>query len=277
MHTSLLWQRLQQQLQRQIDDFPGVAGIALKDLTDGNTLSFNADEIFPTASTIKIHILLQLLMRVAAGEVDLEQPITVDAAQFVGGSGVLSYMDGSVTLSLRNIANLMIMVSDNTATNLCLEYAGLDATNRLLRQLNLTQTTVRRKMMDHLAAVREQENVSTPAELVMIFEALYNGKPDAAVAQECLTILKKPKQGFIDKALPENIVCANKPGWVDSAMCDGGLVYLARRPYSLAIMTKYGMCSKLEQEAFIVSCVQTIHQTMVALDRSNQFGRSVYE
>lgn len=277
MYTSLLWQRLQQQLQQQIEQFPGVAGIAVKDLTDGSTISLNADEVFPTASTIKIQILLQLLMRAAAGEVDMEQRIVVDPAQFVLGSGVLSYLDGQVELSLRNIANLMIMVSDNTATNLCLEHAGLDATNQLLRQLNLTQTVVRRKMMDHLAAVREQENVSTPAELVALLDALYNGKPEPSVAEACLTILKKPKQGFIDKALPENVVCANKPGWVDRAMCDAGLVYLARRPYIVAIMTKYGMCDKLEQEAFIVNCTRTIHETMASLDRSNQFGRSVYE
>ncbi|MFN8446098.1 MAG: serine hydrolase [Caldilineaceae bacterium] len=277
MQPTLLWQRLQQQLQQQIDLFPGVAGIAVKDLTDGNTISLNADEIFPTASTIKIQILLQLLVRAAAGEVDLEQRIVVDPAQLVLGSGVLSYLDGPVELTLRNIANLMIMVSDNTATNICLEQAGLEATNQLLRQLNLTQTVVRRKMMDHLAAVREQENVSTPGELVAILEALYNGKPDPSVAEACLTILKKPKQGFIDKALPENIACANKPGWVDRAMCDAGLVYLPRRPYILAIMTKHGMCDKLEQEAFIVNCTRIIHETMASLDRSNQFGRSVYE
>jgi len=277
MQISLLWQRLDQQLQQQIALFPGVAGIAVKDLTDGNTISLNADEVFPTASTIKIHILLQLLVRAAAGDVDLEQRILVDPAQLVLGSGVLSYLDGPVELTLRNIANLMIMVSDNTATNICLEHAGLDATNLLLRQMNLTQTVVRRKMMDHLAAVREQENVSTPAELVAILEALYNGKPEPGVAEACLTILKKPKQGFIDKALPENVACANKPGWVDRAMCDGGLVYLSRRPYIVAIMTKYGMCDKLAQEAFIVNCAQITHETMASLARSNQFGRSVYE
>lgn len=275
--SNLLWHRLQQQLEQKVNSFPGVAGIALKDMGNGDLISINADELFPTASTIKIHILVQLFMRAAAGEVDLDQPIAVDPTQLVGGSGVISYLEGPIELSLLNMANLMVIASDNTATNICLEQAGIEQTNELLRQLGLTQTVVRRKMMDHLAAVREMENVSTPAELVTMLELLHNGEPTPEVAEQTIAILKKPKGGFIDKALPEETPCANKPGWVDRAMCDAAIVYLPRSPYILAIMTKYGLCDRVEQENFIISCAQTIHETMAALDRSNQFGRSVYE
>lgn len=274
--THLLWQRLEANLQEQIAGFPGVAGIAAKDLTSNLSISINADEIFPTASTIKIHILTQLLVRAAAGEVDLQERILVPPAQYVGGSGVIAYLEGPVELTLLNLAVLMIITSDNTATNLCLERAGLEATNALLQNLGLTQTKVRRKMVDHVAAVRNQENVSTPAELVTMFELLHTGQPSPAVAERCLEILKKPKQGFLDRALPSDVPHANKPGYVANVCCDAGLVYLPRRPYIVAIMTKYGLGSTEEQERFIVDCAQTVHQTMDSLSKSNSYGRSVY-
>ncbi|CAN5616505.1 serine hydrolase [soil metagenome] len=274
--TYLLWQQLETNLQRQIASFSGVAGIAVKDLTGNLSLAINADEIFPTASTIKIHILTQLLVRAAAGEVDLQERMVIQPEQHVGGSGVLTYLEGPVELSLLNVAILMIISSDNTATNICLERAGLDATNALLQQLGLPQTKVRRKMMDHLAAVREQENVATPAELVTMFELLHTGKPTPTVAERCLEILKKPKHGFIDRALPSDLPHANKPGYVENVCCDAGLVYLPRRPYIMAIMTKYGRCSTEEQERFVVTCAQTIHAIMDSLSTSNSYGRSVY-
>ena len=181
-----------------------------------------------------------------------------------------------VELTLLNLAVLMIIASDNTATNICLERAGLEATNMLLQNLGLTQTKVRRKMVDHVAAVRDQENVSTPAELVAIFELLHAGKPSPAVAERCLEILKKPKHGFLDRALPPDVPHANKPGYVENVCCDAGIVYLPRRPYIVAIMTKYGLGNTEEQERFIVDCAQAVHRTMDSLSKSNSYGRSVY-
>lgn len=272
----LCWQRLATTLQRQVEAFPGVAGLAVHDLNSGHTLSIHPDEIFPTASTIKVHILAQLLVRAQAGEVDLHERVRIEPTQHVGGSGVLAYLAGPVELTLLDVANLMIMVSDNTATNLCLERAGLAATNDLIQQLGLPRTQLRRKMMDHLAAVQELENVSTPTELAMMFAHLHAGRPTPAVAAQTLAILKQPKQGFLDRALPPGVNFASKPGWVERACCDAGLVYLPRRPYTVAIMTKYALCDPEQQQRFVVDCAQTIQQTMAVLDQSNRYGRGVY-
>ena len=274
--TTLFWQRLEAQLQTLIAGFSGVAGVAVKELTDGQTLAINADEIFPTASTIKIHVLVQLLARAEAGKVDLQQRIAIQPEHHVLGSGVLAYLQGSVELTLLDLAILMIIASDNTATNLCIEAAGLEATNALIQRLGLSQTHLRRKMMDHIAAVREQENVATPQELVAVFDLLHQGKPSPWVAQQALDILKKPKHGFIDRALPNTVTVANKPGWVEGAMCDVALVYLPRRPYAVALMTNHSMVSARTQEQFLFTLATTIHESMVNLDRSNRYGRIVY-
>jgi beta-lactamase class A len=271
----LLCQKLTAALQQQLADFPGVAGIAVQSLRRGWKIAINDDEIFPTASTIKIHILTQLLARAAAGEIDLHQRITPAPEQCVSGSGVLAYLDDPVELTLLNLAILMIIASDNTATNLCIDLAGMEATNALLRQLGLSQTTLRRKMIDHAAAVRDQENVSTPNELVAILAALYSGQPTPAVAAQCLAILKKPTHGFLDRALPPDLLFANKPGFVERACCDAGIVYLPRHPYIVAIMTKFALCDKEEQQRHVVDCLRTVHATMAVLDTSNKYGRSL--
>ena len=106
MTMPLLWQRLESQLQRLVSEFSGVAGVAIQELTTGLTLGINADEVFPTASTIKIHVLVQLLTRAEAGELDLQQRIAVSPEGHVLGSGVLAYLDGPVALTLRDLAIL---------------------------------------------------------------------------------------------------------------------------------------------------------------------------
>ena len=184
----------------------------------------------------------------------------MDQLEQVLGSGVLAYLDGPVTLSLLNLANLMILVSDNTATNACIDAAGMEATNELLAALGLRQTKLRRKMMDHLAAVQELENVATPDELVALMAHLHAGRPSAAPARQCLEILRKPKNGSLRKAIPEEIQVASKPGSVEGVRCDAGIVYLARRPYAVALMTSYATCDDLAQDRWLIETAQTVHR-----------------
>ena len=92
MGDSLLWQRLELQLGDMVLGFPGVAGVAVKDLTTGNSIAVHGDEEFPTASTIKIHILTQLLARAQRGEVDLDRKVDITLDMRVPGSGVISYL-----------------------------------------------------------------------------------------------------------------------------------------------------------------------------------------
>lgn len=274
--TKLLWQKLEERLQTKVQAFPGVAGVALQAVGTALTIAINADEIFPTASTIKIHVLAKLLQRAEAGEVDLDERIAIEQADHVLGSGVLAYLQGPLTLSLRDLATLMMIASDNTATNLCIERAGIDATNAFMRSLGLTETTLRRKMMDNIATMREQENVATPAELITMLDLLRQGKPSPAVAAETLTIMKKHNYGFIDRGVPATVEVSNKPGWIEGVMCDAALVHLSRQPYLLAVMTKYASCSAVAQETFIVDISATVYETMATLERSSRFGRLVY-
>lgn len=204
----------------------------------------------------------------------MNEKIQITSDLLTPGSGILTYLDGTPELSILDLANLMIIVSDNTATNLCIDLAGMDETNALLRDLGLTQTTLRRKMQDEDAIARNDENVSTPAECVAMLEYLYQGKPSPWVAEQCLTILKKPNRGPIQRALPE-VPVASKPGGMTRVRCDAGIVFLPRRPYGIAVMTKYGLGHPLDLEIAVANVVRTVHETMVALDDSSIFGQGI--
>jgi len=274
--SALFWQNLHARLAPLVDGFSGVAGVAVRDAASDDSLAINGDETFPTASTIKIHVLMQLLARAEVGEVDWDERISIDPMALVQGSGVLWHLTGPVTLSLRDIATLMIIVSDNTATNICIDRAGIHGTNALLRSLGLQQTNLRRKMLDAIAAVANRENVSTPNELVQTILMLHENKPTPWIADQCLEILRKPKGGFIDRGLPAGTIFASKPGHVDGAFCDAALVSLPRRPYALVVMTKYVQCSDREAEEFIADITAEVHTAMTVLDCSNGFGRIVH-
>ena len=241
------------------------------DLERGESVSVRGDEEFPTASTIKIHILTQLLCRSERGEIDLGERFKITPGMYGTGSGVIHHMEGEPELSLLDLAILMIIVSDNTATNLCIDRAGMEATNALLDDMGLTATRLRRKMMDAEAIVRGEENVSTPDELVAMLEMLYRGEPSPEVADQVLRILSKPKPAILNRALP-GVVVANKSGGMARVRCDAGIVYLANRPYAIAVMTKFAMEEVLGNESFIVDLAREVHQTMVALDSTNEFG-----
>jgi len=234
-----------------------------------------ATKSFPQ-STIKIHVLTQLLLRAELGEIDLDEMLHLTPELDVPGSGVLTHLEGEVELSWLNVAILMIIVSDNTATNLCIDLAGMEATNALLRGMGLEHTTLRRKMQDQDAVARNLENTATPAELVEMLDLLYRGEPSPSVAERCLSILKKQTGGpLFNRAIPATVPLANKPGGMERVRCDAGVVYLPRRPYALAVMTKFALCEPPEQERFVIDTARTIHETMAVLDSTSEYGQGI--
>lgn len=277
MSSQGLWELLEQRLRRRVEGFEGVAGVAVLDLDRGNRVSVRGDEEFPTASTIKIHILTQLLNRAHRGELDLGERIRIGPRMHGSGSGVIHYLEDEAELSVLDLAILMIIVSDNTATNMCIDWAGMEETNALLRDMGLSATRLRRKMMDAGAIHRGEENVSTPVELVAMLEMLYRGEPSPGVAEQVVKIISKPKHAILNRAFPSDLVIANKSGGMARVRCDAGIVFLRNRPYAIAVMTKFGSEDVVVNEGFIVEVAREVHQTMVALDSTNDFGLGMPE
>ena len=275
MSSRHLWRRLERVVTEMVFDFPGVAGVAVTSLNSAHRLQIRANEEFPTASSIKIHILAQLLLRAERGEVDLEERVRVTPEAHAAGSGVLTQMEDDVELTVADLATLMIIVSDNTATNICIDLAGMEETNRLVHELGLKSTHLRRKMQDDEAVAQGRENVSTPAEMVGILERLHGGQPSPAVAKRAIEVLGKPKQGPLRAGIPADVPLANKTGGVENVRCDAGIVFLPRLPYAIAVMTKFGMRDPETAQSLITSIARLTHETMATLDTTTQFGRGI--
>lgn len=234
---------LRAQLTRQLDgvaaNLNGVIGYRIVDLTSGEQVAARLDhEPFPTASTIKLAILYEMFKQAEAGTLALDTPAPLNRAQVVGGSGVLQFLTAPV-LSLRDQAALMIILSDNTATNVVIDAVGMDKVNARMTMLGLTDIKLRRKMMDSAAVKRGDENVASPGSLLRIAELVWKGdglKPDS---RDAARKILHQVPGQIRNAVPSSILVASKTGTLDGVRAEAAVVEVAGRPYALAVMTTY--------------------------------------
>lgn len=238
VHLEQLRQRTLATIEAEIEKVDGIMGVFAKDLRTGETLAINADLVFPQGSSIKIPILFELFKQADAGRLSLSDTRSISQRDMVGGSGVLQFLgDGSTTMSLQDLGTLMIILSDNTATNLLIEAVGMDAINATLQNLGLQQTKLQRIMMNQGASARGEENLSTPAEASSFMEMLYS--LEQPWRDDLLTILRRPKNANLGTYLPASASLANKPGGITGVTCEWGLVKLERGAYTIAVMSNF--------------------------------------
>ncbi len=241
--VAALWEAKQSAKIQALDEgLNGVLGVAWIDLTSGRVFSYHGDAVFPTASTIKIPIMIQLFRDVEAGKLKFSDKVTAGPAENAGGSGgpfQAALNKGPVTVTVRELLENMIQYSDNSATNKLIGLVGMARVNGLLDEFGMEKTRLRRKMMDIAAATRGDENVATPLDMVRIVRLIYDGKAaDAASCHEMLDIMKKV-DAYMRPMIPDNIAVASKPGDLDGVRTETGLIYLPKRPFIVSVMSAY--------------------------------------
>lgn len=256
----------------------GVLGLALKDLKTGKTFLINEREVFPQASSIKIAILLEAFKQAEEGRLKLDEFIALEESRKVAGSGVLFYLGRpSLSLSVRDTAVLMVVLSDNTATNLLIDRVGMDAVNKRMDVLGLPKTRLRRKMMDLKAAGEGRENVSTPLEMMTLLEKLWKGDIlKEPYRKDFLEILAIPKDSPLRSGVPEGVDVAEKPGELEAVRCDSGIVMLPGRPYIFCVMTTY-LKRDTDGNPVIAKISRLAYEHFSRLERSSEIGRVVSE
>ena len=243
---------LPEAIRREIESFDGEVFFCARNLGTGAALGYRENERVRTASTIKLPIMAAVFDRVRAGKARWEEWIELREEDKVSGSGVLRELSPGVKLPLRDLVRLMIVVSDNTATNLVLDRITADAVNEFLDTLGLKQTRALRKVRGDGADLKApsgwskagllEENrrfglgVSTSREMVELFALLDQGKVVSPEdSREMLAILERQQyKDGIGRKLAEYKV-ASKSGALDALRSDVGIVATPKGKAAMAI------------------------------------------
>jgi beta-lactamase class A len=248
---------IDRRVQAAIQGFPGSVSLYARNLDTGVSYELRADAPVPTASTIKLPIMVELFAQAEEGKLDWNQKLELKDQDKVSGTGVLTELSGGDALPIRDLMNLMIVVSDNTATNLILDRIGGNAVNSRMAQLGLTQTAVMRKIMQpkifpNAGAKPQPEGLtdegkkpgndrwgtgrSCPRDTVTILGKLYRGElVSKAASEEMISVLKRQQDHEGVGRDMTNTVIASKSGALDHLRSDVAIVYSQHGPVAMAI------------------------------------------
>jgi beta-lactamase class A len=272
----VLWQKLEASIHDLDQHLDGVMGVALEDLTTGDQFLLHENEVFAQASSIKIAVLAELYRQAQQGKLKLTDLYTVQASDLVADSNIMGGLTPGITrLTLRDLATMMVAVSDNSATNVLIDRVGMENVNAMLDSLGLSHTRLRRKMMDLDAAKHGRENISTPSEMMTLLAALYRGKVlNKEMESDFFTMLSTGKDSWIPRDLPADLKIADKPGELEAVRNDSGIVFVEGRPYVICVMTAFLRNERNGEEA--ISKVSLAAWRMFdRLSRATEYGRVV--
>ena len=250
----------------------GVVGVAAKHLISGREVRHNANKLFFMASTLKVPLLVELYRQVDRGRIDPDKRIGLTDKQRVAGSGVLRHLASGLQPTIKDLATLMIIVSDNMATDILYEMVCRDDLNRTIQELGLTSTRIpmsTRELLFSLTGMdvddslrsykdvserldkgqvlsdadalsEDQSDISTPDDMVRLFELIHHGDILSDSARDSvLDILKRQRLNtIIPYYLPTGVEVAHKTGGYKGVRCDVGIVFAPNGPYAVALMVK---------------------------------------
>ena len=244
-------QALDKQVRQEIKDFKGRVTLFAKNLDTGASYGISEDERMRTASTIKVPIMAATFALVAEGKVKWSDELVLTKEKKVSGAGILPDFGDGLRLTLRDAVHLMIMLSDNTATNLVLDHVTADAVNEKLESFGLKLTRSLRKIggggesklfsadwnkKPDGSSSRYGIGVATPREMVELLEKIERGSivsPEAC--KEMISILKRQQyHDGIARSVKE-METASKPGALDALRSDIGIFYTKRGRIAMAI------------------------------------------
>lgn len=250
----------------------GDVAIALKHLQNGATWSHRGDQVMPTASLIKVAVMAEVYQRAHEGSLSLTDPVTLRQDDKVPGAGILTthFSDGA-TFPVRDAVRLMIVYSDNTATNLVLDKIGLDATAQRMESWGFPNTKIHAKVFRPATSIFPERSKAfglgstTANEMIRIFGSLHAGTTVSQTASaEMLEHLKlcDDREKF-PRFLPKGTVVAHKTGSVNAVRTDAGIIYTPSGPIALCVLTARNkdeswqadnsgnlLCAKVAREVF---------------------------
>lgn len=235
---------LDKQVRAEISQFKGKVSLFAKNLETGTVYELGGDERVQTASTIKLAIMIEAFARVAEGKAKWTDELTLTKEKKVGGSGILPVFGDGLRLTLRDAVTLMMVLSDNTATNLVIDVLTADAINARMESLGMKETRLMRRVFGggESAEGKKEENKrfglgrTSPREMVMLVEKLERGEIiSSAVSKEMIDLMKR-EQGT--NGIWRNqwrVPKATKSGALDALRSNVGILYDPRGRVAMAL------------------------------------------
>ncbi|WP_420642294.1 serine hydrolase [Candidatus Leptofilum sp.] len=195
---------LDEQIREICDGFDGRIGLAATNLQTEETIGYREDEMFPTASVIKLPVLLTLMQQVEDGLYSLSDPLMLRRADNVGGSGLLQHLSPGLTMPIRDWAFLMMSVSDNLATNVLIDHVGMAKVNAWLDDNGYPEVRLHRKInFDLLKTDQKLLGTATPTALTRMITAVFQQKHvSPAACTEMLRMMNKVGSDRVGRYLP---------------------------------------------------------------------------
>lgn len=216
----------------QLKSFEGEVSFYYKNLITGETLGFQENIPLEAASVIKIPVLVEAFSRIEVGTLDKNGMISIKTEDKLPSCGALSYMHDGLMVTFEDLYTLMIILSDNTATNLLIKYLGMEQINSTLGKLGLKNTKINRLLFDSKQSALGVQNYISAYDIGSLFEKMYFGElisPESSL--EMLRILKNQRlNGKIPFHIHGKMEVAHKTGEDDGITHDVGIVY-APQPF----------------------------------------------
>ncbi len=228
-------------IQREARLAGGRWAVAAVSCDSGERVELDADELFPAASVIKVPLLAALYAARDTGLVSLDEVRELRAEDVVGGSGVLLELHPGLPLTLEDLARLMIVVSDNTATNMLIDRLGVPFIEGFLESNGFRRIRLQRRLFDMEARAQGRDNLIAAGDVAELLCRLHAGDLpplSPASCEECLSIMRRQQhREKLPALLPSGAVVASKPGGLEDVTHDCGLVITeSGKAYAAAIL-----------------------------------------
>lgn len=235
------WLRLKQALENKVTHFRGTAGIMIADLDTGWEITFNEDKLIPSASLVKVPIMLACFYAAEEGKIKLSDTIILKSSEKVAGSKVLGRQPSGTVFTVEELFNPMITQSDNAAANILIDFLGLDTLNSYFKKMGLKNTNIARKMMDFEERREGEENYTTAQDMAYLLEELYYKRfLNKDVSQRCLELLGQQKiNDRIPRKLPRGTYVVHKTGLERHICHDAGIVFTNKGNFLICVLAKH--------------------------------------
>lgn len=234
------WAAMTGELERLAVRHRGRVAIHLKDMKTGKTWTYHPDDLFPSASLIKVPIMACAFQKIHEGRLSLNDNLTLRRRHRVGGSGSLKWRPDGTRIKVRDLLSMMINESDNTATAIVIEVLGLSYIQQQFAKMGLFYTEIYPEGMSIKGGRVANENYTTAQEMATLMERIYRGEMvDRYSSRIMMDILrhKRAATSRLAKNLPRGWEIAHKTGLLRQACHDSALIITPDRVYSLTVLT----------------------------------------